>query len=77
MQSTKRATDLAIEKPSRVAFLDEVPIALKLLELGITPSSRLVLVRKAPLGCPLYFYVNEQSFALRQAEAACIWVTEL
>ena len=42
----------------------------KLLSLGITRGVSFVVVRKAPLGCPLQIEVRGTSLALRKEEAS-------
>lgn len=43
--------------------IDEIP--LKLLEMGCLPGNTVELIQIAPLGCPLYFNVNDSHVAIR------------
>jgi ferrous iron transport protein A len=40
-------------------------IPLKLIELGCMPNSSVELIQTAPLGCPMYFSINESYVAIR------------
>jgi ferrous iron transport protein A len=51
----------------RIAGEDE--IALRLLEMGLTPGVEVTLVGAAPLGDPLEFEVRGYRLSLRKAEA--------
>ena len=57
---------------SDVAGDDDV--ALRLLEMGLTPGTDVRLVGRAPLGDPLEFEVRGYRLSLRQAEAARVAV---
>lgn len=50
------------------------PIRRRLLEMGVTPGSRLRLVRFAPLGDPMEIVVRGYHLSLRRNEARTIWV---
>lgn len=43
--------------------IDEIP--LKLLEMGCLPGNTIELIQIAPLGCPMYFNVNDSHVAIR------------
>ena len=45
---------------------------LRLLELGLTPGTRVTAVRRAPLGDPMQLILRGCSLALRSADAARI-----
>lgn len=51
---------------------DELP--LKLLEMGCLPGNTVTLVQVAPLGCPLYFVINDSHVAIRKEIAEKIFV---
>ncbi len=53
--------------------IDEIP--LKLLEMGCLPGNTIELIQIAPLGCPLYFNVNDSHVAIRIETAKEINVT--
>jgi len=52
--------------------IDEIP--LKLLEMGCLPGNYVELRQIAPLGCPLYFVVNDSHVAIRLETAKEITV---
>jgi ferrous iron transport protein A len=53
-------------------FLDS-KLALKLLEMGCLPGTRIKLHHKAPLGCPYCISVDEDyELSLRKSEADTI-----
>ena len=52
--------------------IDEIP--LKLLEMGCLPGNYIELIQIAPLGCPLYFNVNDSHVAIRLETAREITV---
>lgn len=49
-------------------------VALRLLEMGLTPGTAVRLVGRAPLGDPLEFEVRGYRLSLRRAEAARVAV---
>jgi ferrous iron transport protein A len=51
---------------------DELP--LKLLEMGCLPGNTVMLVQVAPLGCPLYYVINDSHVAIRKEIAEKIFV---
>ena len=46
----------------------------RLREMGLLPGATVRLIRRAPLGCPIEFEVGGSRLALRQADAAQIFV---
>lgn len=46
----------------------------RLREIGFLPGASVRMVRRAPLGCPIEFEVGGARLALRQADAAQIFV---
>ena len=46
---------------------DEIP--LKLLEMGCLPGNLVSLFQIAPLGDPLFFYINDSRVAIRKETA--------
>ncbi|MCY1010268.1 FeoA family protein [Nannocystis pusilla] len=48
------------------------PLALRLLEMGFTPGTVVVLIKRAPFGDPLELQVRGCHVSLRKAEAARI-----
>ncbi|MCL6599991.1 MAG: ferrous iron transport protein A [Alicyclobacillus macrosporangiidus] len=47
----------------------------RLISLGITPHSQIVLVRRMPLGGPLEVEVRGTRLAIRRKDADQIWVS--
>lgn len=47
-------------------------VAVRLLEMGMTPGAEVELVGKAPLGDPLEFTLRGYFLSLRRAEAALV-----
>jgi ferrous iron transport protein A len=48
------------------------PEALRLLEMGLTPGSKVEVVRAAPTGFPIEVRVRGYNLSLRKSEAECI-----
>lgn len=48
------------------------PDTLRLLEMGLTPGSKIEVVRAAPLGYPIEVKVRGYLLSLRESEAGCI-----
>lgn len=48
------------------------PDTLRLLEMGLTPGSKIEVVRAAPLGFPIEVKVRGYLLSLRESEAGCI-----
>lgn len=57
-----------------IKFIDEPEIALKLMEMGFIPGERIVLSKKAPLGCPLSIAIGSDELSLRIEEANHVWI---
>jgi len=72
IQVTMRIHDLGVG--DRVRLVDfgatNAPYRRRLLSLGITRGVELLVVRRAPLGCPLHVKVRGTSLTLRKEEAA-------
>ncbi len=47
-------------------------VAIRLLEMGMTPGAEVELVGQAPLGDPLEFALRGYSLSVRRAEAALV-----
>jgi len=52
------------------------PRGSRLLELGFLPGTEIRVVRRAPLGDPIAFYLRGGQICLRHSEAALIRVRE-
>ncbi|NBB77795.1 MAG: ferrous iron transport protein A [Bacteroidetes bacterium] len=48
------------------------PEALRLLEMGLTPGSKVEVLRAAPTGFPIEVRVRGYNLSLRKSEAECI-----
>jgi len=53
------------------------PEGHRLLELGFLPETEIRVVRRAPLGDPIAFYLRGGQICLRRSEAARIRVTKV
>jgi ferrous iron transport protein A len=63
----------------RATVLDvdaSTPRGRRLLELGFLPETEIRVVRRAPLGDPIAFYLRGSQICLRHSEAALIRVRE-
>lgn len=67
-------SQLRKEQKAVIKNLDIQVVPLKLIELGCLPESRVELIQMAPLGCPLYFVINDTRVAIRRELAAQIEV---
>jgi ferrous iron transport protein A len=63
-----RADVIAVGGPGR--------IAMRLLEMGFVPGTRVELVKAAPLGDPLELRIRGYHLSLRRAEAAHVRVRQ-
>lgn len=57
-----------------VAVEGEGPIAVRLLEMGFVPGSRVAVVKAAPFGDPLELRLRGYHVSLRKAEASRVQV---
>lgn len=55
-----------------VGFVDDSPIARRLVELGVVPGELLEYLRNAPLRDPLEIRVGASFLSLRRAEASLV-----
>ncbi|HEY2841033.1 MAG TPA: ferrous iron transport protein A [Pirellulales bacterium] len=63
--------DLPLGREARVVrILGNDEIALRLLEMGLTPGIEVRLIGRAPLGDPLEFEVRGYRLSIRKSEAA-------
>jgi ferrous iron transport protein A len=75
----KRNT-LASLAPGQSAFvsvLDENIYTCKLLNLGILPKTKVTMVRKAPFGGAFYIKLDHHQMAIREVEAATIYIQDI
>jgi ferrous iron transport protein A len=50
------------------------PVAVRLLEMGLTPGAAIRVVGEAPLGGPMEIEVRGYRLSVRRREAACVEV---
>ena len=61
--------------PPTVAEVDgQDEIALRLLEMGLTPGTQVTLIGTAPLGDPLEFEIRGYRLSLRKTEATRVTI---
>ncbi|HEX8429001.1 FeoA family protein [Hymenobacter sp.] len=71
--------DLRLGESGTICCLKDPEMALKLLEMGCIPGTRVRLNSRAPLGCPITLVVGEAAdytLSLRVSEAATILLKE-
>lgn len=62
--------DLAVGQRGRVACVDGADsLAMRLLEMGLTPGAELKLIGVAPLGDPIEIELRGYRLSLRKSEA--------
>ncbi len=75
---SRTAAELRVGERVRVASVDGMDeIAVRLLEMGLTPGVELELLGKAPLGDPLEFELRGYRLSVRIAEARRVAVSPL
>lgn len=69
---------LAVGQSARIARVrGGGAMALRLLEMGLTPGTRIAVVKRAPLGDPLELSVRGYHVSLRSIEASRVEVDAL
>jgi ferrous iron transport protein A len=69
--SACRLCDIAVGKRAKVCQISgEDEVSLRLLEMGLTPGTEVLVVGQAPLGDPLELEVRGYRLSLRKSEAA-------
>ena len=69
--------DLRLGETGTICCLNDPEMALKLLEMGCIPGTRVKLSGRAPLGCPITLNVDgEYTLSLRVSEAATIMLKD-
>jgi Fe2+ transport system protein FeoA len=81
LRITLKMTTLAALPVGARAVLGEAaaspdPTVLRLLEMGMTPGTEVVVVRRAPLGDPIEIALRGTRLCLRHADAARFLVHE-
>ncbi len=65
--------DLAVTQSAVVVRVSCArPTAIRLMEMGLLPGTRVTLLRRAPLGDPLELSINGYSLSIRRAEALLV-----
>ena len=71
----KTLADLNVTDQATVAEIDgQDEIALRLLEMGLTPGTQVTLIGTAPLGDPLEFEIRGYRLSLRKTEATRVTI---
>jgi len=71
----KTLADLKLTDQATVAEIDgQDEIALRLLEMGLTPGTQVTLIGTAPLGDPLEFEIRGYRLSLRKTEATRVTI---
>jgi ferrous iron transport protein A len=69
----KTVADLKEGENGIISEFRDAKLALKLLEMGCLPGTKITLQHKAPLGCPYCITVDEgYELSLRKSEADTI-----
>ena len=74
--SKKSVLDLKIGEVGYVKSFNNLDCACKLLTLGLLPKSRVIVVRRSPLGDALYLQLDGHKIAIRKNEGAAILIVE-
>ncbi len=76
-----RVVPLALLPPGAVAVVEEIdlgsPLGRRLHDLGFVPRTRVLVVRRAPLGDPCEYELRGARMCLRRAEAERVGVRRL
>jgi len=63
------------DESGRIARIEgDLPVARRLMELGLVPGTRVRVVRRAPFGDPIELVVRGAHLSLRRSEARLIHV---
>jgi len=70
MTHLRRLSDLPVGQCATIAALDGEPQMIqRLLEMGLTPGTEVVVVRLAPLGDPMEVTVRGYNLSIRKDDA--------
>ena len=70
----RKLSDLGVHECARALAIENAALAGKLMSMGLLPGSMVELVRKAPFGHAYYIKADGVRFALREEEAASIFL---
>ena len=73
----KPLSELKINESAIIESFSDLPLSLKLLEMGCTPGELVKLVRTAPAGDPIAIEVSGYIMSLRKQEASTVKVKML
>ena len=73
----KPLSELKINESAIIESFSDLPLSLKLLEMGCTPGELVKLVRTAPAGDPIAIEVSGYIMSLRKREASTVKVKML
>ena len=76
--SPRSVKDMRVGETGTICCLQDPEMALKLLEMGCIPGTRVRLNSKAPLGCPVTLVLGDDDYtlSLRVSEAATIMLRD-
>lgn len=73
MSVPDKLSQLAVGDAARVVAVEGGgSMAVRLLEMGLTPGTRVELIKRAPMGDPLEVQVRGYHVSLRRAEARLV-----
>lgn len=76
-RTQRSVKDLRLGETGTICCLKDPEMALKLLEMGCIPGTRVKLSGRAPLGCPITLHIDgEYTLSLRVSEAATIMLKD-
>jgi ferrous iron transport protein A len=73
----KPLSELKLSESATIESFSDLPLSLKLLEMGCTPGEVVKLVRIAPAGDPIAIEVSGYVLSLRKQEASTVKVKML
>lgn len=70
MPAPQKLSQLLVAQTARVVAVEGGgSMAVRLLEMGLTPGTRVALIKRAPMGDPLEVQVRGYHVSLRRSEA--------
>jgi ferrous iron transport protein A len=70
----KNIAQLAINERAIVDHFADETLSAQLLEIGLMPGQEVKLLRRGPLGSPLYLKAGKNYLAIRAKEAGKVWL---
>ncbi|MDZ7937449.1 MAG: FeoA family protein [Rhodoferax sp.] len=67
--------DLEVGDHAVIKGFSDVPMSLKLLEMGLIPETKIEVESLAPLGCPVNIKIGDYMLSLRKSEAATVKIS--